>query len=78
MLTMGPRSFQRDTLSLSRSKGYVQSYSLSNFEDDPIVLDSNLWFNYGQVAELFSKPPTLTAYNFAALRTTAHMYLERS
>ena len=58
------------TVSLCTQDKRLQSYGPSNFEDDQIVRDLNLGHtnvdDFGQAAESFFKPPTLTACNFAA------------
>ena len=49
---------------------WLQSYKLPKLEDDPIIRESNPGrtrvVRLGPGAEFFVKPPTSTAYNFAA------------
>ena len=54
----------------SLQDNWLQSYKLSNLEDDPIIRELNPGrtrvIRLGPGAEFFVKPPTLTACNFEA------------
>ena len=74
MSTMVSRSLQIGTLRICRSKGArskAAKYCPLNFEDDQIILDLKPWLHpFDSTAaggRIFFIPPTLTAYNFAAL-----------
>ena len=73
MLQQG-QDLSKDVLRVSEVQRPAKLHSFKHWDLNPRV-----WFNSDRAAEFFSKPPNLTACNFAALcsRETHSIVLER-